>query len=197
MVVLLPPTSPPLCPPPSRAKTGTFGEREFAKADGVLHVHVMTNVGVTVVYKEPDLGTESARQRRPDPTPPSPPPLLPVTPTAWDQYPNIRTSKPGRLCARSCHGTEKKHPCDGLRLAQRGGQTGGQVLKKKGKKKLTVQFLCESDKVQLFSFSMRTLLNRIYMYIYKYILKLYKRKKKTFSKCCLTIKQKVKTFDGY
>lgn len=51
MVVLLPPTSPPLCPPPSRAKTETFGEREFAKADGVLHVHVMTNVGVTVVYK--------------------------------------------------------------------------------------------------------------------------------------------------
>lgn len=65
-----------------------------------------------------------------DRTPPTPPPpQLPVTPTAWDQYPNVRTSKPGRLCARSCHGTEKKkkHPCDGLRLAQRGGQTGGQV----------------------------------------------------------------------
>lgn len=53
----------------------------------------------------------------------------------------------------------------------------GKFKKKKEKKKLTVQFLCESDKVQLFSFSMRTLLNRIYMYIYKYILKLYKRKK--------------------
>lgn len=57
---------------------------------------------------------------------------------------------------------------------------------------LASHLLCESDKVQLFSFSMRTLVRRIYMYIYKYILKLYKKKKKKkyFSKCCLTSKKK-------
>lgn len=39
----------------------------------------------------------------------------------------------------------------------------------KFKSKKKKQFLCESDKVQLFSFSMRPLLNQIYMYIYIYI----------------------------
>lgn len=48
---MLPPASPPLCPPPSRTKTETFGKQEFAEADGVLRMHVTTNVGVTVVYK--------------------------------------------------------------------------------------------------------------------------------------------------
>lgn len=70
MVVLLPPTSPPLCPPPSRAKTETFGEREFAKADGVQHVHVMTNVGVTVVYKSQI--SEPKAPANVDRTPPTP-----------------------------------------------------------------------------------------------------------------------------
>lgn len=51
MVVLLPPASPPLCPPPSRAKTEAFSKQDFAEADGIQHVHVMANVGVTVVYK--------------------------------------------------------------------------------------------------------------------------------------------------
>lgn len=51
MVVLLPPAFPPLCPPPSRAKTEPFGEQEFAQADSIQHVHVTTNVRVTVVYK--------------------------------------------------------------------------------------------------------------------------------------------------
>lgn len=40
---------------------------------------------------------------------------------------------------------------------------------------LPSQFLCESDaRIQLISFSMRTLVSWIYMYIYKYILNLYK-----------------------
>lgn len=50
MVVLLSPASPPLCPPPSRIKTETC-EQEFAAADSIQHVHVPTNVEVTVVYK--------------------------------------------------------------------------------------------------------------------------------------------------
>lgn len=70
----------------------------------------------------------------------------------------------------------------------------GKFKKKKQKKNLPFCFCVRAIKSS-FSHFLRTLLNRIYMYIYKYILKLYKRK--TFSKCCLTIKQKVTTFDGY
>lgn len=63
-------------------------------------------------------------------------------------------------CLQPAHQTEGTSVCAVITLAQRGGRGVGRV------NMLASHLLCESDKVQLFSFSMRTLVSKnLYVHI--------------------------------